>query len=127
MTIVDILTVVKTVTNVYVGEGYVTTRVFTPEQDLSKGTLRFKVIEGRTQSVNLSDNGKERAGLDTAFPFLVGERLYIRDIEQGLDQINRHPRVRGENQDSARRGRGRKQDRGRCEASLSAARHQHDR
>jgi hemolysin activation/secretion protein len=91
MTIVDILTVVKTVTNVYVGEGYVTTRVFTPEQDLSKGTLRFKVIEGRTQSVNLTGNGKERAGLDTAFPFLVGERLYIRDIEQGLDQINRIP------------------------------------
>ncbi len=91
MTIVDILTVVKTVTNVYVGEGYVTTRVFTPEQDLSKGTLRFKVIEGRTQSVNLSDNGKERAGLNTAFPFLAGERLYIRDIEQGLDQINRIP------------------------------------
>ncbi len=51
MTIVDILTVVRTVTNVYVSEGYPTTCVFTPEQDLSKGTLRVKVIEGRTQSV----------------------------------------------------------------------------
>ncbi len=91
MTIVDILTVVRTVTNVYVSEGYPTTRVFTPEQDLSKGTLRVKVIEGRTQSVTLTDGGKERAGLDTAFPFLVGERLYIRDVEQGLDQINRLP------------------------------------
>jgi hemolysin activation/secretion protein len=91
MSIVDILTVVRTVTNVYVSQGYVTARVYTPEQDLSKGTLRFKVIEGRTQSVELSSNGKPRSGLDTAFPFLVGERLYIRDIEQGLDQINRLP------------------------------------
>ena len=91
MTIVDILTVVRTVTNVYVSEGYPTTRVYTPEQDLSKGTLRVKVIEGRTQSVELSSGGKPRSGLDTAFPSLVGERLYIRDIEQGLDQINRLP------------------------------------
>ncbi len=44
---------VRTLTNVYVSEGYPTTRVFTPEQDLSKGTLRLKVIEGRTQSVTL--------------------------------------------------------------------------
>jgi hemolysin activation/secretion protein len=91
MSIVDILTVVRTITNVYVSEGYPTTRVYTPEQDLSKGTLRVKVIEGRTQSVELSDGGKPRVGLDTAFPLLVGERLYIRDIEQGLDQINRLP------------------------------------
>ena len=91
MAIVDILTVVRTLTNVYVSQGYPTTRVFTPEQDLSKGTLRIKVVEGRTGSVSLSDGGKERSGVDTAFPQLVGGRLYIRDVEQGLDQINRLP------------------------------------
>jgi hemolysin activation/secretion protein len=91
MTIVDILTVVRTLTNVYVAQGYPTTRVFTPEQDLSKGTLRIKVVEGRTGSVTLTDGGKERSGVNTAFPQLVGERLYIRDVEQGLDQINRLP------------------------------------
>ena len=91
MTIVDILSVVRAVTNVYVTQGYPTTRVFTPEQDLSKGSLHLKVVEGRTQSITLSENSKPRSGIDTAFPSLVGERLYIRDIEQGLDQINRLP------------------------------------
>jgi hemolysin activation/secretion protein len=91
MSIVDIMSVVRVVTNWYVAQGYVTARAYPPEQDLSKGVLTIKVIEGRTEGVDIYANGEPRKGVDTAFPDLVGDRLYIRDIEQGLDQINRLP------------------------------------
>jgi hemolysin activation/secretion protein len=91
MTIVDIMAVVRVVTNWYVEQGFVTARAYPPEQDLSKGTLTIKVIEGKTESLGIYENGEPRRGLDNAFPHLVGTRLYIRDVEQGLDQINRLP------------------------------------
>ncbi|MEJ2116410.1 MAG: ShlB/FhaC/HecB family hemolysin secretion/activation protein [Alphaproteobacteria bacterium] len=91
MNIIDIMSVVRVVTNWYVAQGYVTARAYPPEQDLSKGVLIIKVIEGRTEKVDIYANGKPRKGVDTAFPNLVGKRLYIRDVEQGLDQINRLP------------------------------------
>ena len=91
MTIIDIMSVVRVVTNWYINKGYVTTRCYPPEQDLSRGILTIKVIEGRTESVEIKEDGKPRRGADNAFPRMVGKRLYIRDIEQGIDQINRLP------------------------------------
>ncbi|MGH1351158.1 MAG: ShlB/FhaC/HecB family hemolysin secretion/activation protein [Methyloligellaceae bacterium] len=89
LSVVDILTIVRVVSNWYIEEGYITARAWPPEQDLAKGTLTIKVLEGRTGSVEIYENGKKRKGADNAFPRIVGKRLYIRDIEQGLDQINR--------------------------------------
>lgn len=91
MNIIDIMSVVRVITNWYIDKGYITARAVPPEQDLSKGVLIIRVIEGRTEAVDIYDNGKPRSGLDTAFPRIIGKRLYIRDVEQGLDQINRLP------------------------------------
>ncbi len=91
MSIIDIMSVVRVITNWYIDKGYITARAVPPEQDLSKGVLIIRVIEGRTEAVDIYDNGKPRSGADTAFPRIIGKRLYIRDVEQGLDQINRLP------------------------------------
>lgn len=78
----------RAITNRYVDRGLVTTRVYIPQQDMSQGLLQLMVLEGRVGEISLSD---EQAGvyLATAFPGLQGQLLNIRDIEQGLDQINR--------------------------------------
>ena len=91
MSIIDIIAVVRVVTNWYISKGFITTRAFPPEQDISDGSLKIKVVEGRTENLDIKENGKPRKGFDNAFPRLVGKRLFIRDIEQGLDQINRLP------------------------------------
>lgn len=91
MSIIDIMAVVRVITNWYIDKGYVTARAYPPEQDLSKGLLIIKVVEGRTEEISIYDNNKPRTGFDNAFPRIIGKRLYIRDIEQGLDQINRLP------------------------------------
>ena len=81
----DLDGVLKAVTLVYVEAGYVAARAYLTDQDLSDGTLDIVVIEGVLEDIVI--DGARRAG--TAFPGLVGRPLNLRDIEQGLDQINR--------------------------------------
>lgn len=81
--------VVRRITNWYIAAGYVTTRAYLPEQNIASGKFTIQVVEGRTTSVEIFENGVPRQRADTAFPDVPGTRLNIRDIEQGLDQIQR--------------------------------------
>lgn len=78
----------RLITNRYIELGLVTTRVYIPQQDLGQGTLRLLVLEGKVGELRLEDPAS-RVHLASAFPGLRGRVLNIRDIEQGLDQINR--------------------------------------
>jgi len=82
-------TLLRTVTNAYVADGHVTSRAVVGPQDLGGGTLRVTVIEGELEAVEAAPGGPGRAALGAAFPGLKGEILNLRDIEQGLDQLNR--------------------------------------
>ncbi|ASP38600.1 hypothetical protein CHH28_07885 [Bacterioplanes sanyensis] len=76
-------------TAVYVQKGYITTRVYIPPQDLNLGTLKLIVIEGEVEGVILNDGEEsDSRKLWWAMPSLSKE-LFLPDIEQGLDQINR--------------------------------------
>lgn len=74
----------------YIERGFVTTRVYLPPQDLRGGVLRLKVVEGTIERYQLAQLGTERDGvwLRGAFPARPGELLNLRDLEQGLDQLN---------------------------------------
>jgi hemolysin activation/secretion protein len=87
ISLADINTLVARLTQLYIDAGYVTSRAYIPPQDLSTGELRISVIEGYVESVRI-DGGSARM-LATAFPSLVGKPLNLRQIEQGLDQLNR--------------------------------------
>lgn len=86
--LVEIRELMRVVTNFYIDKGYVTTRAYIPQQDMSTGTLKLLIIEGITGEIDLEQKNV-RTNLATAFPDLKGKILNIRDIEQGLDQINR--------------------------------------
>lgn len=84
----DIAGLVRAVTNLYVEEGYVTSRAYLPEQDLSSGTLTLEIVEGRVEAIQLIENDEVRTSGSAILPDLTGKILNIRDVEQGLDQIN---------------------------------------
>jgi hemolysin activation/secretion protein len=73
----------------YIERGFVTTRVYLPAQDLRSGVLRLTVVEGTIEGYKLAQLGPQREGvwLRGAFP-RPGELLNLRDLEQGLDQLN---------------------------------------
>jgi len=86
----EIRNLLRDVTNHYVSKGFVTTRAYMGEQDLASGRLEVLVVEGRLDSIEL-DSSAAGVNLTTAFPFTEGKLLQLRDLEQGLDQINRLP------------------------------------
>lgn len=76
-----------TVSDWYIRRGYITSRAFLTEQDLRSGELHLIVLEGRLQSIRMADAPTRE--LNMAFPGLEGKILNLRDIEQGMEQINR--------------------------------------
>ncbi|GAA5097932.1 two-partner secretion system transporter TpsB2 [Bartonella acomydis] len=88
----DIQLLIKQLTKVYLDQGYVTARFYIPDQDIkSSKTLKFVVVEGKLSDIyyNGLPASPHNYVVWSAFPGLEGHILNMRDIEQGLDQINR--------------------------------------
>lgn len=78
---------VRVISEWYVQRGYITSRAFLTEQNLSHGILTITVLEGRLEEIRLQ--GARSRQLKMAFPTGAGRILNLRDIEQGMEQINR--------------------------------------
>lgn len=89
LTLEHINRLVRETTNAYLQRGYVTSQAWLQEQDISRGVLVVSVSEGRIESI--TQNGEQTPALKMAFPDLVGDVLNLRDIEQGMEQLNRLP------------------------------------
>ena len=82
-----------TIQNRFITHGWVTSRVLVPEQDLTSGTLVLQVVPGRVRQVRYQDGSDVGATLYTAMPARAGSLLDVRDIEQGLENLQRLPTV----------------------------------
>ncbi|QEI05319.1 ShlB/FhaC/HecB family hemolysin secretion/activation protein [Pigmentiphaga aceris] len=78
-----------TVTAWYINEGMIAARVYLGPQDLSTGRLTLTVEEGKLEKIRVDDKDSDSISTRTAFPGMLGQPLNLRDVEQGLDQINR--------------------------------------
>lgn len=82
--------ILKQLTHLYVEKGYITSRAFLPEQNLADGSLEIVAVEGRLEGIVVDgDPDGSRGHVNTAFPGMIGKPVNLRDIEQGLDQLNR--------------------------------------
>lgn len=89
LSITEIDEMLQEFANLYIGAGYTTSRAYmqVPQEKIDEGVLELKIIEGMVAKVVLNDiKNSERF---TAFPYMAGKALYLRDIEQGIDQMNR--------------------------------------
>lgn len=87
MTLQDIRQRVRDVTQDYLSRGFITSRAWLPEQDISGGTLVIAVTEGKVETLTL--DGHQENALRMVFPRAEGQILNLRDTEQGLEQLNR--------------------------------------
>jgi len=71
-------------------KGYVTTRIYIQEQDVSSGTLVFTIMAGRLGEIRFAEENTSGTWKN-AFPMGSGSILNIRDIEQGLEQMRKVP------------------------------------
>jgi hemolysin activation/secretion protein len=92
LTLSGINSILQELTNAYIEKGYITSRALLEPQDLSQGNLRIRIIEGRVESIELTPQSTMQSRqLMTIFPFIRNSMLDLRDIEQGIDQLNRLP------------------------------------
>lgn len=87
LNIAQITQLTNQISDWYIQRGYITSRAYLTEQDLSGGELHIAVLEGRLQQIRLE--GVPARTLAMTFPGLEGKPLNLRDIEQGMEQINR--------------------------------------
>ena len=80
---------VRSTTNYYIEQGYITTRAYIPQQDLRDGSLDIQIVPGYIEAIEFVNDNGYKSEIITAFPGLIGQRLNLRQIEQGLEQINR--------------------------------------
>ncbi len=82
--------------NTYMEQGYSLARVYFDFKELAKNHLKFIISEGRSEEIILNDNSKlneklkfrRKFQLATAFPNKLGKVFNLKDIEQGLEQMN---------------------------------------
>lgn len=86
----DLNRLLEQLTLLYVNKGYIASRAFLPEQELADGALEIVVVEGRLENIVFDGKPNDYTSeIRTAFPDLLGKPVNLRDIEQGLDQLNR--------------------------------------
>ncbi|HCV40979.1 MAG TPA: ShlB/FhaC/HecB family hemolysin secretion/activation protein, partial [Pseudomonas sp.] len=88
MGINDINNLLKGITQLYVSAGFPTSRPYLRRQPGDDAPLDIVIVEGFVESIELSGPALPLS-LQSAFPGVVGQPLYLPDLEQGLDQLNR--------------------------------------
>ena len=74
--------------------GLITSRAYVVSQNLASGVLSLRIVPGRIEAIRyngrlLEADAMDVPGVRLALPMGVGDILQLRDIEQGLDQLNR--------------------------------------
>ncbi|MBP3126097.1 ShlB/FhaC/HecB family hemolysin secretion/activation protein [Thalassospira sp. ER-Se-21-Dark] len=72
----------------YSDRGYITTRVYLPEQDLSNGILKVLIIPGRIEGFDYESGDDADSRIVGAFPTSEGDIVNLREIEQALENFN---------------------------------------
>lgn len=87
---------VNGISGLYAENGFITTRAYVPAQDINSRHLTIEVIEGRIESFvyqQADNDGVVSAGppqkIIWAFPGRAGDVFQLRDLEHGLESMNR--------------------------------------
>ncbi|TDB57123.1 ShlB/FhaC/HecB family hemolysin secretion/activation protein [Photorhabdus khanii] len=79
--------------NRLISHGYVTSRVLAPNQNLNSKTLKLVIIPGKIRHIRYTAESGSYIQRVTTFPPREGKLLDLRDIEQGLENLQRFSTV----------------------------------
>ncbi len=83
-----IRTILAELSNDLIERGYVTSRPYLLEQNISDGQIEIRILVGRIESIIDADSGAHDGKIATAFLF-GGDVLNLRDLETSLEMIER--------------------------------------
>jgi len=85
--------VMSRIQNAIIERGFITTRIFVTEQDLTTGVLAFTLLPGVIRNINFSADTSLRARSWNAVLIQSGDLLNLRELEQMLENFKRVPTV----------------------------------
>ncbi len=65
-------------------EGYATSYLFYPEQNFLFGILKAELLAGELSNIRYEDGSSDHVALSNAFPQIAGQAFNLRQVEQGL-------------------------------------------
>ena len=80
--------ILSTISNSFIDRGYVTSRPYLLEQDISDGQIEIRILVGTIEAIIDSDSGIGNGKIATAFVF-NNEVLNLRELETSLEAIER--------------------------------------
>lgn len=84
----DIKNLVSDLNKFYQSQGFLTTRVYVPEQNLADGILELRVRPGIVSGFAYNTGAPPDNRILFAFPIDPGDIANLRDLEQGLENFN---------------------------------------
>lgn len=88
MSAAQINRVLKAITHLYLQAGYLASRPYLARTPISGQPLEIFIVEGFVEAIEVSEPDLPLS-LSSAFPGMLGEPLQLRQLEQGMDQLNR--------------------------------------
>lgn len=88
-----IRTILTEISNDFIARGYVTSRPYLLEQDISDGQIEIRILVGRIEAIVDADSGSSNGKIASAFLF-HDEILNLRDLETALEIIERPDSVK---------------------------------
>lgn len=83
----DVNQLIADISNLYLDRGFITSRAFIQPQKIEKGNMDLLVIEGKIEAIESPT--MKRSELNAAFPIDEKNVLNLRDLEQGIENLNR--------------------------------------
>lgn len=77
------------VQNALIADGYITTRVKAPDQDLNSGLLLLEIVPGRIGNIQKRQKDVDYPINSSVHAFARGDVLNLRDIEQTVENVRR--------------------------------------
>lgn len=77
--------------NRLVDAGLITTRVLAPSQELTSGVLRLVILMGKVGNIRFAESSNREINLATVVPIASGDLVDVRDLEQGVENLQRLP------------------------------------
>lgn len=88
---INIINFLKELENLYLKKGYIAARVKVDMEktDFEKGIVVYRVFEGKIEKISFKDKGTyDRQNIYFSFPNSVGNVVNIKDLDQGIDNLN---------------------------------------
>lgn len=87
----NVVNFLKELENNYLKKGYIATRVKLDikNSDFKEGIITYKVIEGKVEAIKFKEARKsDKRRIKASFPLENGDIINIRDLDQGIDNLN---------------------------------------